>query len=177
MTRIFNFLGNNKNKELVKLARGIRNAFKSVKSELDDHLESINQNTSEIQANQGLLTELDAKLDKISERLDELELVVNPDRAKKLDARLTPREQEVFMALYTGKRVSPKQAAKILGFTEDMVNMYILNITSKGVPVRREIVDDVLVFSLDPEFKDLQARRNVLEIDPRIAKQVAMHKI
>ena len=81
------------------------------------------------------------------------------------------------MTLYLGKRMPPAQIAKILGFTEDMVNMYILNIISKGVPVRRELVDDVLVFSLDSEFKDLQARRNVLEIDPRIAKQLAMHKL
>jgi len=170
-------LSNNKNKELVKLARGIQRAFKAVKGELDDHLESINQNTSEIQASSSLLSELDAKLDKISERLDELELVLNPAKSKKLEIKLTPREQEVFMTLYLGKRMPPAQIAKILGFTEDMVNMYILNIISKGVPVRRELVDDVLVFSLDSEFKDLQARRNVLEIDPRIAKQLAMHKL
>ena len=72
--------------------------------------------------------------------------------------------------------MSYSQIAKLLGFTDDMVSMYILNLISKGVPIRRELINDVLVFRLDSEFKDLQARRNVLEIDPRIAKQVAMHK-
>lgn len=80
------------------------------------------------------------------------------------------------MALYIGKAMSYSQIAKLLGFTDDMVSMYILNLISKGVPIRRELINDVLVFRLDSEFKDLQARRNVLEIDPRIAKQVAMHK-
>ena len=140
-------------------------------------MDSINQNTSEIQAGQCLLTELDAKINKLSERLDELDLVINHSKAKRVDVKLTPREQEVFMALYLGKALSIVEISRHLGFTQDMVNMYILNIINKGVPVRKELVEDVLVFSLEPEFKDLQARRNVLEIDPRIAKQLAMHKL
>lgn len=174
---IFKFLGSRKNNELTKLAESIKRAFKSVKTELDDHLDSINQNTAEIQANQGLLAELDAKVDKLSERLDELELVLNPSRAKRMDIKLTPREQEVFMTLYLGKSMSLAEIARHLGFTQDMVNMYILNLISKGVPIRKELVANVLVFSLEPEFKELQARRNVLEINPRIAKQLAMHNL
>ena len=170
-------MGNKNNKELVKLASSIKKAFGAVKNELDDHLESINQNTSEIQAGQGLLAELEAKVNKLSERLDELELVLNPGKVTRMNIKLTPREQEVFMTLYLGKALPPSQIAKLLGFTEDMVNMYIFNIISKGVPVHKELVDDVLVFSLDSEFKGLQARRNVLEIDPVIARQVSMHKI
>lgn len=158
------------------LVSGIKKGFKAVKAELDDHLDSINQNTSEIQASQGVLAEVEAKIDKLSERLDELELVLNPGKLTKSDINLTPREQEVFMSLYLGKAQPPSQIAKLLGFTEDMVNMYLFNIISKGVPVRKELVDDILVFSLDSEFKDLQARRNVLEIDPHISRQVSMHK-
>ncbi|HEC96361.1 MAG TPA: hypothetical protein ENI59_01630 [Euryarchaeota archaeon] len=156
---------------------GIRNAFRSVKAELDEHLESINQNTAEIQANSGLLAEMEAKVDKICERLDELELVVNPGKFKRVDAKLTPREQEVFMMLYLSKGLSLGEIARRLGFTQDMVNSYIFNLISKGVPVRKELVGDVLVFSLDPEFKDLQARRNVLEIDPRISRQMTMYRL
>jgi len=101
---------------------------------------------------------------------------MNPDRARKLDIQLTHREQEVFMTLYLNKELSLKDLARRLGFTEDMVNMYLLNILAKGVPIKRELVDDLLVFSLDSEFKDLQARRNVLEINPRIAGQLATSK-
>jgi len=168
---------NNSNRELNRVAEGVRKAFKAVKVELEDHLDAINQNTSEVQANQCLLTELEAKIEKLSERLDEFELMINPERARKLGVKLTPREQEVFMVLYLNKSITLKDISRRLGFTEEMVNMYILNIISKGIPVRRELVDDVLVFSLEPEFKDLQARRNVLEIDPRIASQLSVSKV
>ncbi len=171
------FGNNNSNRELNKVAEGVRKAFKSVKAELDDHLDSINQNTSEIQANQCLLAELEAKIEKLSERLDEFELMINPERARKLDVRLTPREQEVFMMLYLNKEAALKDIARRLGFTENMVSMYLLNITSKGIPVRRELVDDVLVFSLDSEFKELQARRKVLEIDSRISSQLSVSRV
>lgn len=171
-------LFNNKvNREISLIAEGVRKAFKAVKAELDDHLEAINQNTAETQANQGWLAELDAKINKLSERLDEIELVINPDRARKMDVKLTPREQEVFMTLYLSKGLSPSQIAKHLGFTDGMVNTYLFNLMSKGVPIRKELADDVMVFTLDSEFKDLQARRNVLEIDPRIAGQLAMHNL
>ena len=94
-----------------------------------------------------------------------------------MNIRLTPREQEVFMTLYLSKNLSSIQIAKRLGFTEEMVNLYLFNLLGKGVPIKKELINNVVVFSLGPEFKDLQARRNVLEIDPRIAKQLAMHKL
>jgi DNA-binding CsgD family transcriptional regulator len=165
------------NRELALVAEGVRKAFKAVKTELDDHLDATNQNTAEIQANQGLLAELEAKIDKLSERLDELELLINPNKAIRLDVKLTPREQEVFMAIYLSKGLSESDIAKHLGFTEQMVNAYLFNLLSKGVPVRRELVDDVVVFSLDSDFKNIQAKKNVLEIDPRIAKQLALHNL
>jgi DNA-binding NarL/FixJ family response regulator len=165
------------NREISLIAEGIRKAFKAVKGELDDHLDAINQSTAEIQANQGVVAELEAKVDKLSERLDELELLVNPDKAKFVSVKLTPREQEVFMALYLSKGLTEAEIAKHLGFTEQMVNMYLFNLISKGVPVRKELVDNVVVFRLESDFKDLQARRNVLEIDPRIARQLTMHNL
>jgi DNA-binding NarL/FixJ family response regulator len=165
------------NQEISLIAEGIRKAFKAVKAELNDHLDAINQSTAEIQANQGLLAELEAKVDKLSERLDELELLINPDKAKLVNVKLTPREQEVFMALYLSKGLTEAEVAKHLGFTRQMVDMYLFNLISKGVPVRKELVGDVVVFRIEPDFKDLQARRNVLEIDPRITRQLAMHNL
>jgi DNA-binding NarL/FixJ family response regulator len=163
--------------EVSLMAQAIRKAFRAMKAELDEHLDAINQNTSEIQANQGLLSELEAKMDKLAERLDELEFLVNPDKFRKMDVRLTPREQEVFMTLYINKELSSSQIAKRLGFTEEMVNAYIFNLLSKGVPVKRELADDLVVFSLESDFKELQARRNVLDIDSRIARQLATHQL
>lgn len=76
------------------------------------------------------------------------------------------------MALYVGKSMTLGQIAKRLGFTNDMVNNYLINLIGKGVPIQKEIVEDLLVFSIDPDFRDMQARRNLLNIDPRVSKQV-----
>jgi hypothetical protein len=112
-------------------------------------------------------------MDKLTERLDDLEMRLNPAKQAKSDIKLTLREQEVFMVLYLGKIFTSSDIAKRLGFTEDMVNLYLINLITKGVPVVKEIIDDLLVFSLESEFKDLQARRNILEIDSRIAQQIS----
>jgi DNA-binding NarL/FixJ family response regulator len=159
------------------MAEAIRKAFRSVKVELDDHLDSINQSTSEIQANQGVIAELEAKMDKLSERLDEFELLLNPHKSRAMGVKLTPREQEVFMTIYMSKGLTEIEIARRLGFTEEMVSLYIFNLISKGVPVRKELASDAVVFSLDSDFKDLQARRNVLEIDPRITRQLTVHNV
>lgn len=171
-SEIFNFLDGRRDEEKAQLAEGIRKAFVKIKDELDEHLETINQTSSDVQEFGGFLSELEAKIDKLTERLDEMEMN-NPAKAIKPDIKLTLREQEVFMVLYLGKIFTSTEIAKRLGFTEDMVNLYLINLITKGVPVVKELMDDLLVFSLEPEFKDLQARRNVLEIDSRIAKQIS----
>jgi hypothetical protein len=175
---IIKFLGNKRQDSgHSKLVESIKKAFKNVKSELDEHLDTINQNTSDIQEFNNILSELDSKIDKLAERMDDFEMNMNPGKARKYDIKLTPREQEVFTILYLSKELALAQIAKQLGFTSDMVNLYIFNLVSKGISINKELIDDVLVFSLDPEFKELQARRNILEIDPRIMRQLTIHEI
>ncbi len=152
---------------------GIRKAFVKIKDELDDHLEAINQTSNDVHEFGAFLSEIEAKMDKLTERIDEIEMKLNPAKPFKSDIKLTLREQEVFMVLYMGKSFTLTEIAKRLGFTDDMVNLYLINMITKGVPVVKELHDDLLVFSLDHEFKDLQARRNVLEIDSRIAQQIS----
>ncbi|MBN2142155.1 sigma-70 family RNA polymerase sigma factor [Candidatus Woesearchaeota archaeon] len=143
-----------------------------MRGELEDHLNAINETGSDLHELSETVNEIDHKIDKLTERVDEMELVVNPRKYSSFNIKLTPREQEVFMALYVSKDMSLSQISKRLGFTPDMVNLYLFNLASKGVPLQKELVDDVLVFSIDPEFKDLQTRRNVLNIDPRITKHL-----
>ena len=110
-------------------------------------------------------------MDRLTERLDDIELLLNP-KFKDRNYSLSKHEQEVFVALYVGKRLTLNQIAKRIGFTTDMVNNYLINIIGKGVPIQKEIVEDLLVFSIDPDFRDLQARRNLLNIDPKVSQQV-----
>jgi hypothetical protein len=164
-------------KDIKDMQDGIKKAFFDVKEEMNVHLETINQNTSEIQAIYEYLNELDAKIEKLNERIDEIQMFVSPDEEDKFSIELTHREQEVFLILYseTGSIIA-KDIGRKLGFTDEMVNRYIYNMISKGLPILRQFKDGEMHISLDLKFKDLQARKNVLKIDESISKQLLSDK-
>ena len=163
---------NYETKKLKEFQQGVKAGFKSVKIELEDHLESINHSTREIQSIYDYLNELDAKLDKMNERIDELQMVVNPEIEARNNIVLTNREQEVFMVLYSEENMFLKDIAKRLGFTEEMVNKYIYNLISKGIPILRDYSEKSVSFSIDLKFKDIQAKRNILNINETISKEI-----
>ncbi len=172
-------LGLSTNKETTKLKDfhvGIKSAFKEVKHELEEHLDSINHSTREIQSIYDYLNELDAKMDKINERIDELQVAVNPEVENQNNISLTNREQEVFMVLYAEENINLTNIAKKLGFTEEMVNKYIYNLISKGIPVLRNYSETMVSFSLDLKFKDIQAKKNILNINESISREILAEK-
>ena len=160
------------------MKKGCKAAFSSIKREFNDHLEAINQNTSEIQSIYDFLSELDGKIEKMNERLDELQMYVNPDMShEQFDVELTLREQEVFVVLYAeNEAVKAQDVARRLGFTDEMVNRYIYNLISKGIPILKKYDDDEMYVSLDERFKQLQARKSVLDIDESISRQLMADK-
>lgn len=156
----------------------LNTAFKKIKNEFDEHLDTINQNTNEIQANYEFLYELDSKIDKLSQRLDEMQMLnSNQNFSSKTSlteplGKLTKREQEVFMILYTNenKDLTYSDIARRLGFKDEMVRNYISGLSSKGVPILKKFVSNKIFLYLDSGFKDIQARENVLEINENLAK-------
>ncbi|MFA6072556.1 MAG: hypothetical protein WC758_00385 [Candidatus Woesearchaeota archaeon] len=168
------FNGNNDIKDVQK---GIKNAFKAVKEEMNVHLETINQNSSEIQSIYEYLNELDSKIEKLNERIDELQMFINPEQEETFAIELTNREQEVFLIIYSEtSTISAKEISKKLGFSDEMVNRYVYNMISKGVPLLRQYKDNEVFVSLELKFKELQARKNVLKIDESISKQLLSDK-
>jgi predicted nuclease with TOPRIM domain len=161
------------NSELKEMQKGLRKAFSDVKEEMNMHLDTINQNTSEIQSVYEYLNELDAKLEKLNERIDELQMLLAPEDEEKFSVELTHREQEVFLILYAENgSISAKDVGRRLGFTDEMVNRYAYSLISKGIPILRHYRDGEMLFSLDLKFRDLQARKNVLKIDESVSKQL-----
>ena len=149
----------------------IKNSFSKIKDELDEHLDTINQNTTEIQANYEYVFELENKIEKLNQRMEEMQLLIEngPNNNYKLNhqvTKLTKREEEVFMLLYTDKEESltfPEISRKI-GFTEEMVKNYINSMSSKGVPIIQKLLSGEAYISIDPSFKNLQIKENVLRI-------------
>ena len=157
--------------------RELSTNISQVKDELEDHLTAINENTNEIQSNYEFLCGIDQKLNKLIERLDKIELFLGKqgmeieEKPQFKPIRLTKREQEIFLILYTLEEVKGPvtylDIARKVCLTEDIVASYISNIIQKGVPVTKKYIANEAHLSLNPRFKALQAKENILQIAQR----------
>ncbi|NCC71490.1 hypothetical protein EOM09_08000, partial [bacterium] len=72
--------------------------LQEIQMELDEHLDSINQNSLEIQSNYDFLEQLDKKIEKLHARIDEITQVLSRDKpAPRME--YTPIEKTVFTVL------------------------------------------------------------------------------
>ncbi|MFW5991251.1 MAG: hypothetical protein ACOCZQ_02725 [Nanoarchaeota archaeon] len=156
----------------------IKDAFSRVKEELNEHRECLNQNTNEIQANYEYLCRLENKIDKLTERVDELSLffeqnMQNNEEDKYCVSTLTRKEQEVFMAIYMQEEgATYAQVARKTGLTENMVVCYVTNLIAKNVPLIKRYLSNGVLLYLDNDFRRMQAEKNILKISESVAKSV-----
>jgi len=161
------------------LTQGLKFVFGQIKEEFEDHLEAINQNTDEIQSNYSYLCEIDSKINKLNERLDQIELFLKQKSGLKIQekpvfniSQLTKREQELFLVLYTLDNlkddITYKDLAKKAGLTEQIAMGYIDNLMRKGVPVTRKIINNKICLGLNPYFKRIQTKENILNLNQKM---------
>ena len=181
---MINRLFDNRKDKVNNIEKSLKNSFKNIKEELDIHLDSINENTSEINANFDYLLKVERKVDKLSERIDELHMMMEefigmPTKSSYKDQiigiTLNNREQEVFMTIYSlinDEALSYSELARKLGLTISLVEKYVTGMIMKGVPIIKKYNDNLLLISLDEEFKNLQAKENILNINETIAQSI-----
>jgi hypothetical protein len=166
--------------DLISVENRLKEAFDKIKEEFSDHLEAINQNTNEIQANFEFLQQIEKKLDKVNEKIEMLMMTLDCSNEKlqesQADAlrkiRLTLREQEIFIILYTASDfMSYVQIAKQVGLTESLVSNYVTNLLEKKIPIQKRYAGNNALIRLEPWFKQIQAKENVIELNPKIAKE------
>ena len=157
----------------------IKKSFSKLRNEMDEHLETINDNTKEIEEVYKYIFELEEKIEKLNERIDEVCMLVGKRQAYDefmLKEKLTFREQEVFLVLYTkteeDEPLSYRGAAKKTGLTESLVMECIEGLIAKGVPVIKKYVNNKTYLDLDSAFKQVQAKRNVLGINENLRREV-----
>jgi len=158
-----------------RLKTAMKKAFAVIKAEFDDHLESINQNTNEIQANYEYITRLETKVDKLSERVEELTMCVDhkPGQMKYEVSELTSREKEVFLALYASpKELTYKEISHRTGLPENLVICYISNLVTKGVHLNKKYNKNEVCLSIDPQFKEVQMKENMIGITESVSQAV-----
>ncbi|MFH2020738.1 MAG: hypothetical protein ABIJ34_04950 [archaeon] len=155
-------------KELIK----IKNSFGKIKSEMNDHLESINENTNEIVAISEYTEQLEAMILKLGERVDELELELAKIKGIKKSSMsdyenivLTPKETEIFKVLYetNGNLMDYNKIARNLGLTEEIARKTVENLIIKGIPVIKKYFEGSIYLILDSDFRNLQAKENIIK--------------
>jgi len=140
----------------------LKKAFGSVKGELNEHRDSINENTTEMQ-------ELRLMLEKVKEELFELKLAIgceedfNPEYTK---MNFGEMEKRVFMVLYMSETgMTLDDISMKTDLNNRMLLGYINTLINKGVKIiEQRSLDDKVYFYIDRRFKEFQARRNVMGI-------------
>lgn len=152
-----------------------KEALKDIKKELDGHLEAINENTIEIQTSYEGMNDLNNKIEKVAERFEKIELFLQSHsnfilEEKSFDVKpLTKTEQHVFLVIYAledeNGLVSCADICRKTGMPSYIVNEYLAILVDKGIPLIKKYVNKVPYIKLNPEFKRLQAKENILMID------------
>ena len=144
-----------------------------IREELDDHLESINENTEEIAIQNSAVCEIDNRLNKLEEKMDRIHFMFKQLIAKSLiSVELSKKEQQVFLILYTHdgflgmEGLSPKA-----NLSRSAVEDALVSLMDKGIPIEREIIDKDVYFRLNQDFRLRQAKDSIVRIDPDVKRQ------
>lgn len=162
--------------KVTALSKNFKVALESIKEQFEDHLDAINENTTEIQSNFEYLCMLDRKIDKLAEKVEELAMIVRKGQgAEEKQFKflpLTAKEKEVFFALYVLSQdreyVCYKDLSRRLCETEQLVSSYITNLVEKGIPVRKKYSGKMALLSIDPEFRQQQAKKNIVGLNTKL---------
>ena len=179
MVKIFDEFFKQRKRYFLKKPKDIdfkfKEALESIKTELDEHLEALNENTSEIQSSYSCINELNDKIEKLAERIEAVEIFMQQRSnfnaiEKSFNVQpLTKTEQYVFLVIYALEDekglVSCVDIRKKTGLAMDIVNEYIARLVEKGIPLMKKYINNLAYIRLNPEFKRIQAKENILCID------------
>ncbi|MBW2979676.1 winged helix-turn-helix transcriptional regulator, partial [Candidatus Woesearchaeota archaeon] len=125
------------------LKQFVQSTFSKIHEELEEHLDAINENTNEIQANYEYLCELDKKIQHLQEEIKQLKNIISEITGQPIQSKpeihqiqpLTQEEQKVFLALYSeSKPISYLELAQKLNLSLTLIRTYVTNLISKGIP-------------------------------------------
>jgi len=142
-----------------------------MREELDDHRMAINENTDELTATNEFSNELARRLDKLTERVDELTLLIKGRKDEKNFSiqPLTSKEKDVFHALYVLTESQPyasyEQVARKTSLTKGIVMDHVTSMIQKGVPVLKKLDSTTVFLKLDQDFRQIQAKKNVIGLN------------
>jgi len=130
-----------------------------------EHLSAINENTSEIQTLFDYLCELDLKIEKISQRIDKIQFTEDPAKNQLKISPLTHTEKKIFLTLYTEEvPLNYIEISQKSGVPLSIVGEYLTALSQKGIPFVRSFSNNQTFIRLDPRFKEIQAKENLINL-------------
>jgi len=138
----------------------IQTTISSFKDELEDYIHSINGNTNEIDIQNSFICEIDNRITKMEEKVDNLHFLLKQLITKSsLSVDLSKDEQRVFLILYTNDRFmrSDTIAQKIL-LSDGVTGEVLTSMMDKGIPIEREIIDGTKYFRMNIPYSILSLR-------------------
>jgi len=166
--------------KLEEVEKGAKKSFSKVKKEFEEHLEAINENTNEIQSNYELMLKLESKIDKMENALAEINRFISQYKSQNvyfLDDEednpftvlpLTLEEKRVFRAIYEleaeNVKVTYAAIADLMGISSSLAREYITSLIEKGVPVIKNYLNQKVYLNLEPNFKDIQTKQNIVNL-------------
>lgn len=152
---------------MFELGNRMETEFQKIRQALEEHLGAINENTHEIQSLFDFLQEMEVKLEKFSQRLDQMQLNASTSGApaKPAVTPLNQMEKKVFLVLYTEETaLGYREIAEKAHIPVSVVPECLSCLANKGIPLARTFCNEQLFFQIEPTFKEVQARENVINL-------------
>lgn len=158
--------------EIKEIKHTFSESLTAIKEELDQHLDSINQNSVEIQSNYDYIEEINKKVEKLESRIDDLCLLfekgVNRGTPKPLSTHqfsLTNHEKEIFLALYTSQEpLSYEEIALRTSLPPYLVEELISSLKLKKIPLIERNFANKSFLMIDENFKEEQSKLNIVNM-------------
>ncbi len=142
----------------------LKQDFEHVRNMVEDHLSSINENSSEIQALFDYLQDLESKIEKVTARLDSLQLETNDPISQHVEP-LNAIEKQVFLALYMQEfALNYQDIAERANLPIAIVYDSVASLVRKGVPIVRTLLNNQQFLQLATQFKERQAKENIINL-------------
>lgn len=163
-------------KDILKLLKQIEDIKKEniqLQYGYDDILDATNENTNEIQSNFTYISDIDRKISKLNDKVDELSIMLKHILAKRdftddKKPNITPlsqSEKKIFLVLYTSEKLlSYRDLAFSASTNESLISQYITNLIEKGVPIVKHYTDGKPLVGLSSKFKEIQAKNNLVNL-------------
>lgn len=149
----------------------IQSVLDEMREELEDHRLAINENTTELQSNYACIIEIDQKLNRVIERLEALEWVLQGKCQQKFVPikGLVDKERMLFKVIYrlgvTQPYMSYRDISKTLKLNENVVASLVTSMIEKGVPILKRYEGNLVYLKLDNLFREEQAKKNLVVLD------------